>query len=156
MALLLQYYAKTENVGYKKMAKSNLQIVRDLWLGEQAQPKQTVFSETDEPLTIEDKREFAQSLQNFSTLAETVTARGERLQEAVKRITKMCETATKLVNESGDDMVERVAAGRHMKLIDEALKAFQKSSNEVMIHERRMEAAYHDITDGLKKYYDVQ
>ena len=138
------------------MAKSNLQIVRDLWLGEQTEPKQTVFSEKDAPLTVEDKREFANALQSFSTLSETVMARGERLQEAVKRITKMCETATRLVNESGDDMVDKVAAGRHMKLIDEALKAFQKSANEVMIQERRMEAAYQDITDGLKKYYDVQ
>lgn len=138
------------------MAKSNLQIVKDLWLGEQTQPKQTVFSEKDAPLTVEDKREFANSLRTFSELSEIVMSRGERLQETVKRVTKMVETATKLIGESDDDVVEKVAAGRHMKLIDEALKAFQKASNEVMIHERRMEAAYQDIAEGLKKYYDVR
>ena len=138
------------------MKKSNLEIVRSLWLGEQATPKQTVFSEKDAPVSIDDKRAFAEALNSFSAMSETVSARGQRLQEAVERITKVVETANRLVTESDDDVVEKVAAGRHMKLIEGALKDFQRSANEVMIHERRMESAYQDIAEGLKKYYDIQ
>jgi hypothetical protein len=46
--------------------------------------------------------------------------------------------------------------GRRSKLIKASLKELQKSANEVMIHERRMEAACEDIREGLSKYYDVQ
>lgn len=134
--------------------KSKLQTLRDLLY--EREEKQTVFSEKEAPLSIEEKKAFAEALNTFSSMSETVMARGKRLQEAVERVTKMCETASRLVNESGDDLVEKVAAGRHMKLIEGALKDFQRSANEVMIHERRMEAAYQDIAEGLKKYYDVQ
>lgn len=134
--------------------KSKLQTLREL-LYEQ-DTKKTVFSEKEAPLSIEEKKAFAEALNTFSTMSETVMARGQRLQEAVERVTKMVETANRLVNESGDDLVEKVAAGRHMKLIEGALKDFQRSANEVMIHERRMEAAYQDIAEGLKKYYDVR
>jgi hypothetical protein len=145
-----------ENVGYNNMKKSNLDIVRNLWLGEQATPKSTVFSEKEQPISIDEKRAFAEALNSFSAMAETIAARGQRLQEAVQRVTKVVETANRLVTESDDDLVEKVAAGRHMKLIEGALKDFQRSANEVMIHERRMEAAYQDISEGLQKYYDIQ
>jgi hypothetical protein len=146
-----------ENVGYNNMKKSNLDIVRNLWLGEQATPqKQTVFSQKEQPVSIEEKREFANALNSFSTMAETIAARGQRLQEAVERISKVVDTANRLVTESDDDLVEKVATGRHVKLMESALKAFQQSANEVMIHERRMESAFQDITETMKKYYDVR
>ena len=139
------------------MKKSNLDIVRNLWLGEQANPqKQTVFSQKEQPVSIEEKREFANALNSFSTMAETIAARGQRLQEAVERISKVVDTANRLVTESDDDLVEKVATGRHVKLMESALKAFQQSANEVMIHERRMESAFQDITETMKKYYDVR
>lgn len=137
--------------------KSKLDTLRDLlYERDMNLNKQTVFSEKDAPLSIDDKKAFAEALNTFSSLSETVMARGQKLQEAVERVTKMVETASRLVNESGDDLVEKVAAGRHMKLIDGALKDFQRSANEVLIHERRMEAAYQDIAEGMKKYYDVR
>jgi ABC-type transporter Mla subunit MlaD len=89
-------------------------------------------------------------------MAETIAARGQRLQEAVERISKVVDTANRLVTESDDDLVEKVATGRHVKLMESALKAFQQSANEVMIHERRMESAFQDITETMKKYYDVR
>ena len=39
--------------------------------------------------------------------------------------------------------------------ITEALKQFQKSANEVLIHERRMEAAFEDIAHGVGNYFEV-
>ena len=66
----------------------------------------------------------------------------------------MVNTATRLVSESGD-VTEKIGGSRHMKYITEALKEFNKSAQEVMIHERRMSAAYEDIAEGLKKYYDI-
>lgn len=137
--------------------KSKLQTLRDLlYERDMNLNKETVFSEKEAPLSIDDKKALAANLAEFSNMAETLRARGQRLEEAVSRITKMVETANRMIQESDDDMVEKVAAGRHMKMVEMALKEMQKSASEVMIHERRMEAACEDIREGLSKYYEVR
>lgn len=134
--------------------KSKLQTLRDLLY--EKQEKQTVFGEQPEPLSIEDKRAFAEGLNSFSAMTETLRARGNRLKEAVEEISKMVETANRMISESDDDVVEKVSAKRHLEYVNKALSEMQKCANEVMINERRMEAACEDIREGLSKYYDVR
>jgi len=116
--------------------------------------KKNVFQEGPAPLTIEEKRAFSESLKTFSQLGESVYSK-RKLEEAVTTIERMVETARRLVNEASDDVVESTAAGRHFNYMDNALKEFKKSANEILIHERRCSQAYEDIAEGLKKYYDV-
>lgn len=118
--------------------------------------KRTVF-EKDEPtpLTIEDKQRFAESLSSYSAMAEAVSGT-RNLEEIVERISHMVETATRMVHESEDDMLDKVAESRRLKMVEAALKDLKKSANEIMIHERRCSAAIDDIGEGLKKYYDVK
>jgi len=120
----------------------------------ESEEKINVFKDQPAPLTTEDKRYFAESISRYSQLGEIMYGK-KQLQEAVNHIAKLVETATRMISESDDDMVEKVAAGRHIKTLSEAVKELQKSANEVMIHERRMAAAYEDIATGLQKYYDV-
>jgi pyridoxal biosynthesis lyase PdxS len=87
-------------------------------------------------------------------MGESVYGTG-KLQEVVENLTKVVETANRLVTEESDDLVDSVNSSRHFKVINEALKQFNKSANEVMIHERRMAAAFEDIAEGIKKYYEV-
>lgn len=117
--------------------------------------KQTVFSEEPTPLSQEDKKGFAEALRSYSALGEVMYGKAN-LKEAVEQIVKMVEMATRMVSESEDDMVDKIAANRHMKYLESSCKDLQKSANEVMIHERRMAAAYEDIAEGLRKYYDVE
>jgi len=118
--------------------------------------KRTVF-EKDEPtpLTMEDKQRFAESLSSYSAMAEAVSGT-RNLEEIVERISHMVETATRMVHESEDDMLDKVAESRRLKMVEAALKDLKKSANEIMIHERRCSAAIDDIGEGLKKYYDVK
>ena len=134
--------------------KSKLQTLRDL-LYEQAD-KRTVFAEQPAPLSVEEKRAFAEGLNRFSEIAESMRSRGAQLKEAVERLTSMVETAGRMIQESDDDLVEKVAAKRHLEYVNKALAEMQKSANEVMIYERRMESACEDIREGLRKYYDVR
>ncbi len=116
--------------------------------------KQTVFSKEQEPLTREDKHKFAESVASFSQMANSVS--GQRnLEEIVERISHMVETASRLVTESDDDMLDKVAESRRLKMVEAALNDLKKSANEVIIHERRCAAAIDDIGEGLKKYYNM-
>jgi len=130
--------------------KSKLQIIQDL-VREQ---KETVYSEQKTPLTTEEKMAFREALKTFSQMGESVYGTG-KLQEVVKNLTKVVETANRLVTEESDDLVDNVNSSRHFKVINEALKQFSKSANEVMIHERRLSAAFEDIAQGIQKYYEV-
>jgi hypothetical protein len=118
--------------------------------------KRTVF-EKDEPtpLTMEDKQRFAESLSSYSAMAEAVSGT-RNLEEIVERISHMVETATRMVQESEDEMLDKVADSRRLKMVQAALKDLKKSANEIMIHQRRCSAAIDDIGEGLKKYYDVK
>tara|TARA_Y100000385_G_C12737579_1_gene485377 strand:+ start:44 stop:481 length:438 start_codon:yes stop_codon:yes gene_type:complete len=117
--------------------------------------KQTVFSAESTPLSREDKKGFVEALRSYSALGEVMYGKAN-LKESVEQIVKMVEMATRMVSESEDDMVDKIAANRHMKYLESSCKDLQKSANEVMIHEKRMAAAYEDIAEGLRKYYDVE
>ena len=130
--------------------KSKLKIIQDLLREE----KQTVFSEQPTPLTTEDKMAFREALKTFSQMGESVYGDG-KLKEIVENISKVVETANRLVTEESDDLIDSVSASRQFKSINAALNEFTKSANEVMIHERRMSAAFEDIAEGIQKYYEV-
>jgi len=131
--------------------KSKLKIIRDL-LKEEKQP--SVFSEQPTPLTTEDKLAFREALKTFSQMGESVYGTG-KLKQVVENLTRVVETANRLVTEEADDLVDGVSASRQFKGINAALNEFKKSANEVMIHERRLAAAFEDIAQGIQKYYDV-
>jgi hypothetical protein len=139
------------NVGYKIMLGKNLNRIKSL-LNETE--KQTVFSDAEAPLSIEDKKKFAESLSMYSSMADSISGNRD-LSEIVERISHMVETAGRMVSESDDDMLDKVAESRRMKMVEAALKDLKKSANEIMIHERRCQAAIDDIGEGLKKYYSV-
>jgi hypothetical protein len=132
--------------------KTKLQTLRDL-LYETDTKKQTIFSEQPAPLTNEDKRAFMESLKTFSQLGESVYG-NRNLEEITERLSKMVETASRMVTEK-EDIVDSVSASRHMKHVSAALNEFKKSAAEMMIHERRLAAAYEDIAEGLNKYYKI-
>ena len=131
--------------------KSKLQTLRDLLY--ETEKKTTVFSEQPAPLTTEDKRAFAESLKSFSQMGESVYS-NRNLEEITERLSKMVETASRMVTEK-EDVVDSVSASRHMKHVAAAMAEFKKSAAEMMIHGRRMAAAYEDIAEGLSKYYKV-
>ena len=104
--------------------KTKLQTLRDL-LYETDTKKQTVFSDQPAPLTNEDKRAFMESLKTFSQLGESVYG-NRNLEEITERLSKMVETASRMVTEK-EDIVDSVSASRHMKHVSAALNEFKKS-----------------------------
>jgi len=129
-----------------------LEALRNL-LYEQDVKKETVFSEGPAPLSAEQKHAFHEAVKTFSQMGESVYSNGQ-LKEIVEKITSIVETASQLVTEK-EEMVDSINASRQMKGMNDALKQFQKSANEVMIHERRMEAAFEDIAHGVGRYFEV-
>jgi len=131
--------------------KSKLKIIQDLLREE----KTTVFSDQLKRVTTEEKLAFRESLKQFNAMGESVYSSG-KLKEVIENLSRIVETASRLVTEAEDgDGVDRITSGRQIKHVQGALKVFNNAANEVMINNRRMEAAFEDIAEGIQKYYDV-
>ena len=91
----------------------------------------------------------------ISRYEETVNAMltKRNLEEMVTGVSKMVETAERMIGESQNEMLEKVAENRRMKMVTAAVNDLKKAATEVVINERKMEAALNDIGEGLNKYF---
>ena len=128
-----------------------LEALRNL-LYEQDVKKETVFSEGPAPLSEEEKQQFSEAISRYEeTVNAMVTKRN--LEEMVMGVSKMVETAERMIGESQNEMLEKVAENRRMKMVTAAVNDLKKAATEVVINERKMEAALNDIGEGLNKYF---
>ena len=54
-----------------------------------------------------------------------------------------------------ENWFDDVTVNRHMKSLKESYKIFEKTTNEIMSSQQRLESAYEDIAEVLGKYYEV-
>ncbi len=140
------------NVGYNmKFEAKNLNAIRDI-LYEQHLKKETVFGEQPAALTEEEKAQFSEAISRYSETVESMVTQ-RNLEEMVAGVSKMVETAERMIGESQNEMLDKVAEGRRMKLVTAAVNELKKCATEVVINERKMEAALNDIGEGLNKYF---
>ena len=128
-----------------------LEALRNL-LYEQDVKKETVFSEGPAPLSEEEKQQFSEAISRYEeTVNAMITKRN--LEEMVMGVSKMVETAERMIGESQNEYLDKVAENRRMKMVTAAVNDLKKAATEVVINERKMEAALNDIGEGLGKYF---
>ena len=110
----------------------------------------------NEPIQIskEQKREFVESVKEYSQLGEAVYGKGN-LQELCERIKNMVEMAQQVTLAEGD-WFDGITVNRHMKGLNESYKVFEKTAKEISQLQERMSAAYEDIGQGLSKYFEIK
>jgi F0F1-type ATP synthase delta subunit len=141
------------NVGYNmKFEAKNLNAIRNLLYEQQQSTKETVFSEGPAALTEEEKQQFAEAISRYSETVESMVTQ-RNLEEMVNGVSKMVETAERMIGESQNEMLEKVAEKRRLNYVNAAVNELKKAATEVVINERKMEAALNDIGEGLNKYF---
>ena len=133
-----------------KFENKNLNALMNL-LKEDAS-KQTVFSEASTPLTEEEKQSFAENIGRYSEIVDSMVTK-RNLEEMVTGVSKMVEIAERMIGESQNEMLDKVAESRRLKYVNAAVVELKKAATEVVINERKMEAALNDIGEGLNKYF---
>jgi len=133
-----------------KFENKNLNALMNL-LKEDAS-KQTVFSEAPTPLTEEEKQSFAENIGRYSEIVDSMVTK-RNLEEMVTGVSKMVEIAERMIGESQNEMLDKVAESRRLKYVNAAVVELKKAATEVVINERKMEAALNDIGEGLNKYF---
>ena len=140
------------NIMWEKQIK--LQALVDILNEQTGTDKQNVFGDGPEQVSIEEKRKLVDSLRQFSTMGTELYGQ-QNLKELTENLNTIVDIASRLVTEYGD-VTDKVTAGRHMKLIQEALKVFKQDAEAVTSSSERMRESFDDIKFALSKYFDVQ
>jgi len=106
-------------------------------------------------LTPEEKKAYLESIARFNEYGKAIY-RGNDLKEVIKEMKKIVEFASKNIMEESGDWFDGVTLGRHSKKMNESLKLFEKTANEVVKLQQRLEAVYEDIGQTLGKYYEIK
>lgn len=115
---------------------------------------QEAFDNQSLDLSKDERRAFMESLKAFESFGQEIY-RSSRLKEISAEIGQLVETAQSVTLKETDGWFDNVTVSRHNKRLTEAYKIFEKCSQEVETLQQRMEAAYEDIAETFKKYYDV-
>lgn len=121
---------------------SNLKYILETLNGDE-QPK----------LSKEEKRAFMEAVKNFSAMGEAVYGKGN-LQELTDRVRDIVEKAQNIALQD-EGWFDKMTINRHMKGLNESYKVFESTAKEMSQLQQRLSAAYEDIAEGLRKYYDV-
>lgn len=123
--------------------KSNLIYILETLNGGEEQTK----------LTREEKQQFMEAVKNFSAMGESVYGKGN-LQELTERVRDIVEKAQSIALQD-EGWFDKMTINRHMKGLNESYKVFEATAKEMSQLQQRLSAAYEDIAEGLRKYYDV-
>lgn len=101
-----------------------------------------------------DKRAFLEACKQFSKHGVSIY-RAKDLKERCNEVKNLVEIAEQLTLQETENWFDDVTVNRHMKTLKESYKIFEKTTNEIMSSQQRLEAAYEDIAEVLGKYYEV-
>ena len=104
-------------------------------------------------LSREEKQQFIEAVKNFSAMGDSVYGKGN-LQELTERVRDIVDKAQNIALQD-EGWFDKMTINRHMKSMNESYKVFEATAKEMRQLQQRLGAAYEDIAEGLRKYYDV-
>lgn len=114
---------------------------------------ETILEDQPQPMSKEEKREFVETVRNFSAMGDSVYGKGD-LEEIVERVKNIVERADRIMTES-DDWMTNVAHKKGNKWMHDNYKDFEAAARELKEAQERMSLAYENIGQHLSRYFEV-
>lgn len=106
-------------------------------------------------LTDEIKQKFLEAVKSFNKYGESIY-REANLKEAMEEICEIGKLAEKIALSETDDWFDSVSVQRDVKSLNEDVKLFEKTCNEVNQLQQRLESCFESIGQRLGKYFEIQ
>lgn len=148
---------KKESAGFKIPMEELQKIVRSAVtevISESVHGKKNEEEEVPK-FTPEEKKEYMEAIAKFNEYGKDIY-RSSKLVETAKKIKKIVEFASKNIMDESGDWFDKVILTRHSKKMNESLKIFEKTAEEMSKLQQRMESVYEEIGETLGKYYDIK
>ena len=114
---------------------------------------ETLMNDQPQPVSIQEKRQFVESIANFSALGDSVYGKGD-IVEIVERVKQIVNNADRIMTES-DDWMSNVAHKKGNKRMHEDFKDFMAAAEQLEQAQQQMSIAYENIGQHLNRYFDV-
>jgi len=124
-------------------------------LSESMYEKKTPEKTEERKFTPEEKQEYLEAITKFNEYGKDIY-RSNKLVETAKKIKEIVEFASNHIMDESGDWFDKVTLSRHSKKMNESLKIFEKTAEEMSKLQQRMEAVYEEIGETLGKYYDIK
>lgn len=124
-------------------------------LSESMYEKKSPEKTEERKFTPEEKQEYLEAIAKFNEYGKDVY-RSSKLVETAKKIKEIVEFASNHIMDESGDWFDKVTLSRHSKKMNESLKIFEKTAEEMSKLQQRMEAVYEEIGETLGKYYDIK
>lgn len=117
--------------------------------------KYDTINESEVNYSKQERQAFLERLKELPQMGQHVY-RNADLGRVVQELGEIVELASQMnIKETEDGWFDSMTVKRHTKEMQNAYKVFEKTCNEVRGMQQRMEAAYEDIVERLKKYYEI-
>ena len=115
---------------------------------------ETLMNDQPQPVSIQEKRQFVESIANFYALGDSVYGKGD-IVEIVERVKQIVNNADRIMTES-DDWMSNVAHKKGNKRMHEDFKDFMAAAEQLEQAQQQMSIAYENIGQHLSRYFNVQ
>ena len=116
--------------------------------------REAVELSNQSPLTKEQKAQFLEAISTFNTFGEKLY-RSNDLKEVAKAIAEIGQMAEQLALHEQDDWFDRQTVNKNVKSLQNTIREFVKTANEVQTLQQRMESLYEDAGHVLSRYFHI-
>jgi len=103
---------------------------------------------------LNEKSQALDEIKKYQEIGEIIY-RAEGLKEAAGKISKIVESAEKMVLSETEEWFDEVTVKRNMKELNNNNKEFNKTVSEVSKLQQRLESLYEEMGNNLSRYYEV-
>jgi Asp-tRNA(Asn)/Glu-tRNA(Gln) amidotransferase A subunit family amidase len=128
--------------------------------GKETKPekRKLLFGQEDKneiELTDEIKQKFLEAVKSFNKYGESIY-REAKLKDTMEEICEIGKLAEKITLSETEDWFDGISVKKDMKNLNEDVKLFEKTCNEVNQLQQRLESCFESIGHQLNKYYEIQ
>ena len=116
--------------------------------------KEAVELGTQTGLTKEQKAQFLEAISTFNTFGEKLYRSGD-LKKVAAAISEIAQMAEQLALHEQDDWFDKQTVNKNVKTLQNTIKEFTKTANELQTLQQRMESLYEDAGHILSRYFHI-
>lgn len=136
----------------EKNITSNLKTAKDLKLTSILK----TIKNSDAQLTNEQKRQFVKAVEAYNEIAPFVYRDPDTMKAISQSMLMIGRITEQLVTEKTDEWMDLQTVKKDVKIITDSAKQFEKTAQEIMQLQHRLESIFEDVGLKLGKYFSIK
>jgi hypothetical protein len=114
------------------------------------------IKKTDSELTNEQKRQFVKAVEAYNEIAPFVYRDSDTMKAITQSMLMIGRITEQLVTEKADEWMDAQTVKKDVKAINDSAKQFEKTAQELIQLQHRLETIFEDVGMKLSRYFDIK